>query len=207
MDSSEFPERKRSDPPVRRKNEDVRAREWITEEEVEKLRKTVLKNNMYGDRDAAMILLGFRHGLRVSELTALRWEQIDFDERTIYVRRLKGSKPAKHTMELDEIRALKRLGRNHSGLVFVSHRGARIGRRAFLHIIATAGRAAKLQISVHPHMLRHACGYELAKGGYTTRAIQDWLGHSNIQHTVKYTALDPERFRFGGKGMWAGRTR
>jgi type 1 fimbriae regulatory protein FimB/type 1 fimbriae regulatory protein FimE len=65
-------------------------------------------------------------------------------------------------------------------------------------MVARAGQLAGMPFRVHPHMLRHACGYKLANDGQDTRAIQAYLGHRNINHTVRYTELSPERFR----GFW-----
>jgi site-specific recombinase XerD len=192
-----------SGPPRRRTNESARAREWLYEPEVEQLRKAAAKMGAWGHRNQTMILIAFRHGLRVSELIELRWEQIDLEAKTIYVRRLKGSKNSQHTMERDEVAALRKLGPQRSGYVFLSERHDKLDRRTFLYIIAAAGVAAKLPFTVHPHMLRHACGFCLTAAGHPTRVVQDWLGHRNIQHTVRYTELDPERFRINGSGLWS----
>jgi type 1 fimbriae regulatory protein FimE len=190
-------------PPKRRKNEEARAREWLYEHEVDKLRKAAAKMGAWGHRNATMILIAFRHGLRVSELIDLRWEQIDLFAKTMYVRRLKGSKSGQHTMERDEIAALRKLGPQRSGYVFVSEWHDKLDRRSFMDIIAKAGVAAKLPFTIHPHMLRHACGFCLTAAGHPTRVVQDWLGHRNIQHTVRYTDLDPDRFRSNGSGLWS----
>jgi len=198
-------DRNGSTPPRRRKNDEARAREWLKEDEVEQLRKAAAKMGTWGHRNATMILIGFRHGLRVSELIELRWEQIDLDARTLFVRRLKGSKSSQHTLERDEVAALRKLGPERTGVVFLSERRAPLSRRTFSHVMAEAGLAAKLKITVHPHMLRHACGYCLTAAGHPTRMVQEWLGHRNIQHTVRYTELDPERFRQAG--MWSKRAR
>ena len=67
--------------------------------------------------------------------------------------------------------------------------------KSFHTLIARLGERARLAFPIHPHMLRHACGYKLANDGHDTRALQAWLGHRNIQHTVRYTELAPDRFR------------
>ena len=187
----------------RKKNLDVRPREWMYETEVEKLRKAAAKMGTWGHRNQTMILMGFRHGLRVSELIELEWPVINLDEKTFYVRRLKGSKNSQHTLERDEVAALRKLGPERTGYVFLTERGGPLSRRTFCHVVAEAGVAAKLAFPVHPHMLRHSCGFCLTAAGHPTRMIQDWLGHVNIQHTVHYTELDPNRFRVAGKGMWS----
>lgn len=191
----------RPTPPRRRKNAEVRVREHLTEPEVMSLIAAARKLGAYGHRNACLILIGFRHGLRVSELVELRWEQIDLEARTLYVRRLKGSKPSQHTMERDEVTALRKLDPRPAGIVFVSARGDALSRRTVGHVLAEAAAAAKVPLKVHPHMLRHACGYCLANRGADTRMIQDWLGHRQIQHTVRYTELNPERFR----SLWGRR--
>lgn len=193
-------------PPKRSKdvafNLSRRAREHLTEDEIDRLMKAARKSGEWGHRNATMILVGYRHGLRVSELVELDWSQVDFQARTLWVNRLKKSKPALHTLERDEIAALRKLGGERStGPIFLSERHSPLSRRMFAHIMAEAGIAAKLSLPVHPHMLRHSCGYALGNRGWDTRMIQDWLGHSQIQHTVKYTAMNPERFR----NLWSRR--
>jgi site-specific recombinase XerD len=66
---------------------------------------------------------------------------------------------------------------------------------AFHALFGRIGERAKMPFPVHPHMLRHGCGYALANAGHDTRALQAWLGHKNIQHTVRYTELAPDRFK------------
>jgi type 1 fimbriae regulatory protein FimE len=183
-------------------NESRRGREWLEEDEVTRIRKAAAKLGRHGHRDATMILIAFRHGLRVSELVSVRWDQINLDEQTIYIRRCKGSKPGMHTMERDEVGALRKLGPNRKGLVFRSERSeGPISERSFYGILVRAAEAAGIGMLVHPHMLRHACGYALGNADRPTRLIQEWLGHSNIQNTVRYTELNPDRFR--QVGMWS----
>jgi type 1 fimbriae regulatory protein FimE len=199
--NDEASERQGGGPPRRRTNAEARAREWLKEDEVKQLCAAARKLGAHGPRNATMILLAFRHGLRVSELVELRWEQVDLEERTLLVRRLKGSRSGQHPLERDEVAALRRLGPARSGPVFLTERSAPLSRRTFAHVVAEAGVAAGLPFPVHPHMLRHACGYVLTAAGHPTRVIQEWLGHRNIQHTVRYTELDPNRFRQAG--LWS----
>ena len=145
-----------------------------------------------------MILVAFRHGLRASELTDLRWDQIDFAHATLAVRRVKAGTPATHPIMGDELRALRRLQREQdpqSPFVFTSERGAPFGATGFARLLERAGEAAGLGFKAHPHMLRHACGFALANKGHDTRALQAYLGHKSIQHTVRYTELAPTRFK------------
>ena len=79
--------------------------------------------------------------------------------------------------------------------MFVSERGSPFTTEGFARLLQRAAVEAKLALKVHPHMLRHACGYALANKGHDTRALQAYLGHRNIQHTVRYTELSPARFK------------
>jgi integrase len=184
--------------PRRRPNRDLRAREHLTEAEVERL-ITAAKRNRWGHRDSTMVLVAYRHGLRAAELVDLRWDQIDFSAATLHVRRVKAGTPSTHPIRGDELRALRRLQREQepkSPFVFTSERGAPFSTAGFARMIERAGMEAnKLAFKAHPHMLRHACGYALANKGHDTRALQAYLGHKNIQHTVRYTELAPTRFK------------
>jgi integrase len=182
-------------PPRRRKNAELRTREYLTEMEIERLIK-VARDNRYGLRDATMILTAFRHGLRAAELVDLRWDQVELGRNAVlHVRRVKQGVPSVHPLQGDEMRALRELKRfATSAFVFTSERGAPFATAGFAKMVARVGEAAKLK-SVHPHMLRHACGYALANRGHDTRALQAYLGHKNIQHTVRYTELSPMRFK------------
>ena len=145
-----------------------------------------------------MLLVAYRHGLRVSELVDLRWDQIDWHSATIAIRRVKRGTPSTHPIQGDELRALRRLQREQqpsSPFVFTSERGAPFTSSGFAKTVARAGQGANLSFKVHPHMLRHACGFTLANKGHDTRALQAYLGHRNIQHTVRYTEMSPTRFR------------
>jgi len=189
--------KKRTVTPRRRRNGDLRTREYLTEAEVERLMKATT-GNRWGQRDAMMILVTYRHGLRVSELTDLRWDQVDFRTATLQVRRAKRGTPSTHPIVGDELRALRRLQREQdpkSPFVFTSERGAPFSSAGFARMIERAGIEAKFGFKPHPHMLRHACGYALANRGHDTRALQAYLGHKNIQHTVRYTELSPTRFK------------
>lgn len=181
--------------PLRRPNAELRTREHLTVGEVERLIEAANANRQ-GQRDALMTLLAFRHGLRAAEVCDLRWEQIDFASATVHVRRVKNGTPATHPLTGRELRALRRHQREsvRSAFVFVSERGAPLSAPGFSRMVERAGRAARLGIKVHAHMLRHACGYALANAGHDTRALQAYLGHRNIQNTTRYTALAPDRF-------------
>jgi integrase len=186
-----------ADMPRRRPNAEIRTREHLTEDEVKKLLKAA-KRNRWGDRDATMILVAYRHGLRVSELVELRWDQIDWSPATLHVRRVKQGTPSTHPILGDELRALRQLQREQdpkSPFVFTSERGSPFTTAGFARMVERAGVEAKLGFKAHPHMLRHACGFALANKGHDTRALQAYLGHKNIQHTVRYTEMAPTRFK------------
>src|SRR5262245_21153052 len=180
-------------------NAQYRTREYLTEREVAKLIE-VARGNRHGHRDATMVLIAYRHGLRGSELCGLRWEQIDLVHARLHVTRAKNGIDATHPLTGVELRALRRLQRESSPgrYVFVSERGAPFTTAGFRRMVERLGEAAKLPFSMHPHMLRHACGFKLANDGVDTRALQHYLGHKSIQHTVRYTELTPDRF----KGFW-----
>ncbi|MDP2804985.1 MAG: tyrosine-type recombinase/integrase [Gallionellaceae bacterium] len=183
--------------PLRLKNTDYRSREYLTEIEVEQLMDAAGRVGRHGHRDSTLIMLSYRHGLRVTELVSLRWDQVDLKQGLMHINRLKHGNASVHPIRGPELRALRRLQRDYSTLpyVFSSERKAPLTSDAIRKILSRAGKEAKMPFTVHPHMLRHACGYKLAQAGQDTRAIQHYLGHKNIQHTVRYTQLSPERFK------------
>ena len=154
-------------PPRRGPNADLRTREYLDEFEVNRLIKAA-KANRHGHRDATMILIAFRHGLRAAELVDLRWDQVDLGRNAcLHVRRVKNGMPSVHPLQGDEMRALRELKRSaDSPFVFTSERGTPFTRAGFAKMVARLGREAKFRFGVHPHMLRHACGYALASRGH-----------------------------------------
>ena len=158
---------------------------------------TARKRGRYGQRDATMILIAFRHGLRVGELCALTWDQVDFGQGLLHVNRLKHGVPSVHPLGGEELRALRRLRRERpeGRHLFQTERDAPMTPAGFRKTLARIGEASALGFPVHPHMLRHACGFKLANDGRDTRALQHYLGHRNIQHTVRYTELAADRFK------------
>lgn len=183
-------------PPQKIANIDKREREFLTPLEIDRLIDAAKQKGRHGHRDATMILLGYRHGLRVSELVSLRWQQIDLTSGLMQVNRRKNGLNAVHPLFGPEIRALRKIKRCYpqTDYVFMSERGSPMISSTFRKIIARAGVEAKLGLPVHPHMLRHSTGYKLANDSQDTRTIQQYLGHKNIRHTVRYTELSAEKF-------------
>ena len=184
-------------PPRRVTNAARRAREYLTPDEVEKLLTAAGKAGRHGHRDRTLLLLAYRHGLRVSELVALRWDQVDLRRGRCMSRALKNGLPSSHPIRGPELRALRELKRQYpdSPYLFVTELGGPMTTATVRKLMARAGALARLPFPVHPHMLRHATGYKLANDGHDTRAIQHYLGHRNITHTVRYTEMAPGRFK------------
>src|SRR5262249_10566094 len=149
---------------------EVRFREHLTPPEVEKLRKAAHSIGRHGERNDTMILLAYRHGLRMSALIALRWNQRDLDQGLFHVRRVKHGVPSTHPLTGAEIRALRKLKRlaGESPSVFLSERKRPLTDSRVRKMIAQAGEVAALGFPVHPHQLRHGCGYKLANAKQDT---------------------------------------
>jgi type 1 fimbriae regulatory protein FimB/type 1 fimbriae regulatory protein FimE len=169
-------------------------RQYFTEAELSKLISAARKGR-YGHRDATLVLIMARHGLRVTEAVDLHWDQIDFTRAHLHVRRLKGGIASVHPIQGDELRALRELRRNTEGaFVFASERGGPMTRFNVSKMIEGAGERAGLPYA-HPHMLRHTCGHLLADAGHDTRRLQLWLGHVDIKHTAHYSELSAKPFK------------
>lgn len=176
-------------------------RKYLTSDEVRRLLQAI-NLNMVSYRDYCMVKMAFIHGLRVSELIDLKVSDYDPLSQKIYIKRLKGGLSTSHPLLSKENKVLLNWldERQHfpgSNLpwIFLSHQGNKLSRQRFYQLLRHYGELACLPLNVHPHMLRHACGYNLAELGNDTRLIQDYLGHRNIRHTVIYTASNAERFK------------
>jgi type 1 fimbriae regulatory protein FimB len=151
-------------------------------------------------RDRCLLLLIFRHGLRVSEACGMKLDQVDTESHVLHLARLKGGLSTTQPLRGDELRAVSAWLKERARMkpmtkaFFVSEQRKQMHRSNVNLLMKTYSKAASLPLIAHPHMLRHACGYALADRGADTRLIQDYLGHRNIQHTVKYTATNPARF-------------
>jgi type 1 fimbriae regulatory protein FimE len=183
-------------PPRRQRNKDVRSREYLTQDEVDALMAEAGRIGRHRHRDRTMILVAFRHRLRVSELISLRWDQVDLKQGHLHIHRLKNGTPSAHPIRGPEIRAVRRLRREYPNTpyLFVTERGGPLTPSTVRKIIARAGDKAGLPFPAHPHMLRHATGFYLANQGHDTRAIQHYLGRKQIAHTTRYTELAADRF-------------
>jgi integrase len=184
-------------PPVRRK--DTRKRKHLTPSEVAALLAAARRSGRYRHRDETAVLLAYRHGMRAVELVSLEWSQVDLKGGTVTLWRAKGGKALEHPLRGVEIRALRRLRTEQpdARFVFLSERGGPMttgNYRAVLRRLAKAA-GAKVEITVNPHALRHACGYYLASRGVDTRALSHYLGHRSLQSSERYTELSAHRFR------------
>jgi integrase len=172
----------------------VRDRRYLRPDESHRLIEAAGKRGRYPFRDRVLVRLVYRHGLRASEAVGMRWSQIDLDQGVIHIARIKGSNDSTHSLDRDELRDLRKLLQQVKGLyVFETERGGPLSVDSLQYIVREAGRDARLDVEVHPHMLRHAAGYTLANDGVDTRLIQDFLGHVDIRHTAHYTAISPRK--------------
>ena len=174
-------------------------RNHLTGREVERLIEAT-KGSRNEARDRCLVLLMFRHGLRVSEACRLTLDQVDTESRVLHVARLKGGLSTTHPLRGDELRAISAWLKERARMkpagktFFVSEQRKPLHRSMVNLALRKYGALASLPLLAHPHMLRHACGFALADQDADTRLIRDYLGHRNIQHTIRYTATNPARF-------------
>jgi type 1 fimbriae regulatory protein FimB/type 1 fimbriae regulatory protein FimE len=177
----------------------VADRDYLTPEEANRMIEAAGRTGRNGLRDQVLLRLIYRHGLRATEARHVKWSHLDLDtprERTIHVFRVKGSNDSVQALDRDEVAGLRKLQQtSDSPFVFVSERGGVLSADMVARIVQRAAQHARIGLHVHPHMLRHAAGHMLANDGTDTRLIQDFLGHRDIRHTVRYTRLAPARLR------------
>ena len=164
-----------------------RVMDFLNEVEMHRLLEAA-KDSRNGVRDHLMILMIWRHGLRVSELIGFRRDALNLAQARVWVSRRGNSVSAEHPIRRDELQAIKSYLQTRSDnlpWMFVSERQAPFTDRGVEKIVANAGKRADLG-HVYPHMLRHSCGYYMAKKGCDSRTIQEYLGHRTSQHTARY---------------------
>lgn len=177
-----------------------RGRDFLSPAEVVRLLEAA-KDGRYGERDYLLILLLYRHGFRVTELCKLRLTDLNLDAARVWIPRSKGSLSTEQPLAGDELRAIRRYIRSRPASLpwlFVSERLTQLTRHAAYYLIRQAGERAGFDFIVHPHMLRHSCGFFLSNKGYDSRLIQDYLGHRDPRHTARYTRTAAARF----EGLW-----
>lgn len=184
-------------------------RKHLTQSEVESL-LACAKESRNPERDYCLVYMSFIHGFRVSEVCQLRLSDMDLRAKSLFIRRMKNGFSTNHPLlgnEIKAIRAWLNVRKAKSGAdsdwLFLSRQGGQLTRQRVYQLISQFGAQANISVTPHPHMLRHACGFALADRGIDTRLIQDYLGHRNIRHTVRYTASNAERF----EGVWQGKVK
>ena len=182
----------------------MRVKEYLTDAEVERLMEAATKGR-HGVRDRLLILLAWRHGLRVSELVGMCLAQVNIPAREVYVRRVKGSESNHHPLLEDEIKLLNRwlalrttLKGAGSARLFLNERGEGMHPHAFNHLLAVIGKRAGFTCAIYPHLLRHSCGYHLAGKGLNAFTIAAYLGHANLQNSLRYVHASAYSFQ----GVW-----
>ena len=181
----------------KRKKVARRSREYLQPEEVRRLLAAALDNGHHAHRNHTLILLCYRHALRVGELTALRWRMIDFERKVIRVKRMMNGIHSVQPLRREELVALRKLKRDYPGHshLFISRLGTQISEKTVNRVVTSAGRKAKLRVNVTPQMLRRSCGRALAEAGHSMVAVQHYLGHRNIRHTLRYFDLPDRPFK------------
>lgn len=172
---------------------------WVTASEVEALRKAARKTRNPA-RNELVILMLYRHGLRVSELCGIQLDQLNLEQSTLFVKRSKNGINGMHPMAGDELRLLRRYLRERESelpWLFVSERGTPFARSTINKLLEQCSDAAALP-RVNPHMLRHGCGFYMINNGYDIRAVQIYLGHVSITNTAIYARYSEKQF----VGMW-----
>ena len=193
------PSKAQTAPSVPTTDSHERAKDFLNDSEMGRLLEAA-KKGRHGIRDHLLMLMMYRHGLRVSEVTALRRDDANLGQARLWVRRLKNGLSVEHPIPGDELRFIRRYLATRTDRLpwlFLSERGQPLSRKTVHYLVSIAARSAGLQ-NVHPHTLRHSCGYHLADKGTDLRTMQDYLGHRDPRHTVHYSRITGRRF----EGLW-----
>ncbi|WP_269936356.1 tyrosine-type DNA invertase [Serratia liquefaciens] len=179
-------------------------RKYLTEDEVKLIINTA-RCGKHALRNECLIQLCFIHGFRASEISLLKLSDVNVNSGVVHIKRLKGGLSTTHPLLECEKNIIEKWlnarsfwSNSASPSFFISQKGGSLSRQQIYNIIKKCGVLAGIKVPLHPHMLRHSCGFALANSGKDTRLIQDYLGHRNIQHTVIYTASNAARFF----GVW-----
>ncbi len=175
---------------------DGRRKNYLSENEVDRLIAAAKKRGRYPVRDGLLILMAYRHDLRISEALKLNVSDLDLERHRVWIERSKGSLSTEHPIAGDELRAIKKYladRKSAAPQLFITERGTPMSRQNAYDLISKAGEAAGLS-HVHPHMLRHSCGYHMASEGVDFRTAQDFLGHTDPKHTAAYMRINASRF-------------
>jgi type 1 fimbriae regulatory protein FimE len=180
-----------------------RSRDHLSPEEIEQLLEAAAETGRHAHRNYTLILLCYRHGLRINELREMRWRVVDFKRRQLRVNRVNNGISSVHPLHATDLKALRKLKRDYPGTpyLFVTDRNEQLSKRTVSRVVAAAGRAAGFRFHVSPRMVRHACGYALANAGHNVVALQHYLGYRNIRHMLRYLELPDRPFKDFGKDL------
>lgn len=187
--------------PGRPKNDEVRQREYLTDLELNAVLRAA-KQSRNSDRDFAIVLLLFRHGLRAEELCNLTWQDLDLQLARIHIKRVKGGLEQNHPLESDEVKVLRKLYKNRDTAlkeVFITMRKTPYDRNTLFVLIKRLGIKANLDLPIHPHMFRHTCAFKLASKTGDPLLVKDYLGQTDIKSAMHYINLSGKRFDSMGK--------
>ena len=179
-------------------NAHEKPKDFLTINEIRILADAVIKTRS-PLRNRLIIMMMFMHGLRVSELINITINDIDFDNARLWVNRLKGGLSTEHPIDRKLFKNILRYRNYHritfpaNPIFFQNESGQPLTRQGVSYLIKTVSAIASIP-NVHPHTLRHSCGFYLANKGYDLRLIQDYLGHRDPKHTAIYTRTAAKRF-------------
>jgi type 1 fimbriae regulatory protein FimE len=174
-----------------------KSRDYVLPREMDRVLRAALGNGRHAHRNYTLILLCYRHGLRAGEVRELRWSMVDFNRKQLRVKRMLNGIDSVHPLHSVELKALRQLKREYpdTPYLFITDRGKKLSEKSVQRIVAGAGTEARLSYPLHAQMLRHGCGHALASAGHRMVAIQHYLGHRNIRHTLRYMELPSHPFR------------